>query len=64
MPLVVGAVIGLGIYALIRALMPSKRSAISQVARIDAMRARGSAYESRVPNGTRAASARCGPKSA
>jgi Flp pilus assembly protein TadB len=46
MPLVVGAVIGLGIYALIRALMPSKRSAISQVARIDAMRARGSAYES------------------
>ncbi|MFJ6553877.1 type II secretion system F family protein [Streptomyces luteogriseus] len=46
MPLVVGAVIGLGIYALVRALMPSKRSAISQVARIDAMRARGSAYES------------------
>ncbi|MCX3285753.1 type II secretion system F family protein [Streptomyces luteogriseus] len=46
MPLVVGAVIGLGIYALVRALMPSKRSAVSQVARIDAMRARGSAYES------------------
>ncbi|GGW92106.1 type II secretion system F family protein [Streptomyces lomondensis] len=46
MPLVVGAVIGLGIYALVRALMPGKRSAISQVARIDAMRARGSAYES------------------
>ncbi len=46
MPLVVGAVIGLGLYALVRALMPSKRSAISQVARIDAMRARGSAYES------------------
>ncbi|WP_180989741.1 type II secretion system F family protein [Streptomyces cahuitamycinicus] len=46
MPLVVGAVIGLGIYALVRALMPTKRSAISQVARIDAMRARGSAYES------------------
>ncbi|GAA4540557.1 MULTISPECIES: type II secretion system F family protein [Streptomyces] len=46
MPLVVGAVMGLGIYALVRALMPSKRSAISQVARIDAMRARGSAYES------------------
>lgn len=46
MPLVVGAVLGLGIYALVRALMPGKRSAISQVARIDAMRARGSAYES------------------
>ncbi|MCT9139389.1 type II secretion system F family protein [Streptomyces violarus] len=46
MPVVVGAVIGLGIYVLVRALMPSKRSAISQVARIDAMRARGSAYES------------------
>ncbi|MEU0245977.1 type II secretion system F family protein [Streptomyces sp. NPDC006235] len=46
MPLVVGAVIGLGLYALVRALMPSKRSPISQVARIDAMRARGSAYES------------------
>jgi Flp pilus assembly protein TadB len=46
MPIAVGAVIGLGIYVLVRALMPSKRSAISQVARIDAMRARGSAYES------------------
>ncbi|MBR8643194.1 type II secretion system F family protein [Streptomyces tuirus] len=49
MPVVVGAVIGLGIYVLVRALMPSKRSAISQVARIDAMRARGSAYESARP---------------
>ena len=46
MPITVGAVIGLGFYVLVRALMPSKRSAISQVARIDAMRARGSAYES------------------
>ncbi|OUD03450.1 type II secretion system F family protein [Streptomyces swartbergensis] len=46
MPIAVGAVIGLGIYVLVRALMPSKRSPISQVARIDAMRARGSAYES------------------
>ncbi|MER7401706.1 type II secretion system F family protein [Streptomyces sp. NPDC000070] len=46
MPIAVGAVFGLGIYVLVRALMPSKRSAISQVARIDAMRARGSAYES------------------
>jgi len=46
MPIVVGAIIGLGIYVLVRALMPTKRSAVSQVARIDAMRARGTAYES------------------
>ncbi|MEU2621831.1 type II secretion system F family protein [Streptomyces sp. NPDC007157] len=46
MPIVVGVILGLGVYVLIRALMPSKRSAISQVARIDAMRARGAAYES------------------
>ncbi|MFI6565397.1 type II secretion system F family protein [Streptomyces sp. NPDC050534] len=46
MPILVGAVLGLGIFALVRALMPSKRSAVSQVARIDAMRARGAAYES------------------
>ncbi|MFC8345925.1 type II secretion system F family protein [Streptomyces sp. NPDC057280] len=46
MPIVVGAIIGLGIYALVRALMPTKRSVVSQVARIDAMRARGTAYES------------------
>ncbi len=46
MPVLVGAVIGLGIYALVRALMPSRRSPIQQVARIDAMRARGTAYAS------------------
>ncbi|GAB2876792.1 type II secretion system F family protein [Streptomyces deserti] len=46
MPVVVGAIIGLGVYVLVRALMPGKRSAIAQVARIDAMRARGAAYES------------------
>ncbi|MFJ8197994.1 type II secretion system F family protein [Streptomyces sp. NPDC096152] len=45
MPIVVGAILGLGVYALVRALVPSKRSAVAQVARIDAMRARGSAYE-------------------
>ncbi|GAA3496084.1 type II secretion system F family protein [Streptomyces prasinosporus] len=49
MPLVVGAVIGLGVYALVRALMPTRRSAVAQVARIDAMRARGAAYESARP---------------
>ncbi|BFO14310.1 hypothetical protein SHKM778_06980 [Streptomyces sp. KM77-8] len=46
LPVVVGAVLGLGIYVLVRALMPTRRSALSQVARIDAMRARGTAYES------------------
>ncbi|MFF4556282.1 type II secretion system F family protein [Streptomyces sp. NPDC001422] len=46
MPIVIGAVLGLGVYALVRALMPSRRSAVAQVARIDAMRARGAAYES------------------
>ncbi|MER5372335.1 type II secretion system F family protein [Streptomyces sp. NPDC002553] len=45
-PVIVGVVLGLGVYALVRALMPSKRSAVAQVARIDAMRARGAAYES------------------
>ncbi|MEU3841752.1 type II secretion system F family protein [Streptomyces sp. NPDC028635] len=49
MPIVVGVVFGLGVYALVRALMPSKRSALQQVARIDAMRARGSAYETQAP---------------
>ncbi|MGW3667086.1 type II secretion system F family protein [Streptomyces sp. NPDC005141] len=46
MPILIGAVLGLGVYALVRALMPSKRSAVAQVRRIDAMRARGAAYES------------------
>ncbi|MEV8036600.1 type II secretion system F family protein [Streptomyces sp. NPDC002742] len=46
MPILIGAVLGLGVYAFVRALMPSKRSAVAQVARIDAMRARGAAYES------------------
>ncbi|MEU8585662.1 type II secretion system F family protein [Streptomyces sp. NPDC048664] len=45
MPILVGAVLGLGIYALVRALMPSRRSAVATVARIDAMRARGVAHE-------------------
>lgn len=46
MPVVIGALLGLGVYALVRALMPSKRGAVATVARIDAMRARGAAYES------------------
>ncbi|MFF3344704.1 type II secretion system F family protein [Streptomyces sp. NPDC002779] len=46
MPIVVGAIFGLGVYTLVRALMPTKRSAVAQVARIDAMRARGAAYGS------------------
>ncbi|MGW0910897.1 type II secretion system F family protein [Streptomyces sp. NPDC002784] len=46
MPIVVGAIFGLGVYTLVRALMPTKRSAVAQVARIDAMRSRGAAYGS------------------
>lgn len=34
-----GGLVGLGIFALVRALMPSRRSAVSTVAQIDAMRA-------------------------
>lgn len=45
MPIVIGVILGLGVYALIRALVPTRRSAVAQVARIDAMRARGTAYE-------------------
>ncbi|MDJ0464411.1 type II secretion system F family protein [Streptomyces sp. H27-C3] len=39
--LVLGAILGLGIYALVRALMPSRQGALSRVAQIDALRARG-----------------------
>ncbi|MEV8309920.1 type II secretion system F family protein [Streptomyces flavidovirens] len=38
---VLGAVFGLGIFALVRALMPSRQSAVARVAQIDALRARG-----------------------
>ncbi|MGA4840277.1 type II secretion system F family protein [Streptomyces sp. G45] len=53
LPILIGATLGLGVFALIRALMPSRRSAVATVARIDAMRARGAAYESahRAPEG-------------
>ncbi|GAA1894804.1 type II secretion system F family protein [Streptantibioticus ferralitis] len=34
-----GAVLGLGIYALVRVLMPTRRGPVAQVARIDALRA-------------------------
>ncbi|SEG32607.1 Type II secretion system (T2SS), protein F [Actinacidiphila yanglinensis] len=37
----VGGVLGLGIFALIRALTPSRRSAVSTIAQIDALRATG-----------------------
>ncbi|MDO0926318.1 type II secretion system F family protein [Streptomyces sp. TG1A-8] len=46
LPVVVGVVFGLGVYALVRALMPTRRGPVAQVARIDAMRARGTAHES------------------
>ncbi|MBT2398702.1 type II secretion system F family protein [Streptomyces sp. ISL-100] len=38
---VLGAVFGLGVFALVRALMPSRQSAVARVAQIDALRARG-----------------------
>ncbi|MFJ7626579.1 type II secretion system F family protein [Streptomyces sp. NPDC097595] len=50
LPVVVGAVLGLGVYTLVRALLPSRRGAVATVARIDALRARGTAYETS-PNG-------------
>ncbi|HEY5836530.1 type II secretion system F family protein [Streptomyces sp.] len=37
----VGAAVGLGVFGLIRALMPSKRSPVSTIARVDALRAAG-----------------------
>ncbi|MEU6079253.1 type II secretion system F family protein [Streptomyces sp. NPDC047108] len=40
----IGALFGLGLYVLIRALMPSRRSAVSAVAQIDALRARGTTH--------------------
>lgn len=46
MPVLVGAVLGLGVFALVRALMPSRRGAVARVAQIDALRARGAAHQS------------------
>ncbi|MEV6313641.1 type II secretion system F family protein [Streptomyces sp. NPDC051776] len=40
----IGALFGLGLYVLVRALMPSRRSAVSAVAQIDALRARGTTH--------------------
>ncbi|MET7936483.1 type II secretion system F family protein [Streptomyces sp. NPDC005322] len=53
MPVLVGAVFGLGIYALVRALMPSKRGAVARVAEIDALRARGAAHAGAGAQGAR-----------
>ncbi|MEO3768561.1 type II secretion system F family protein [Streptomyces sp. B5E4] len=39
---VIGAVMGLGIYLLVRAIAPGRRGAVATVARVDALRARGS----------------------
>ncbi|WP_405778143.1 type II secretion system F family protein [Streptomyces sp. NBC_00859] len=44
-PVLIGAVLGLGVFVLVRALSRTKRSAVSQVQRIDALRAAGSGYE-------------------
>lgn len=38
---IIGAVMGLGIYLLVRALAPGRRGAVATVARVDALRARG-----------------------
>ncbi|MEU1128428.1 type II secretion system F family protein [Streptomyces sp. NPDC005900] len=51
MPIVIGAVLGLGVFALVRALLPPKQSAVATVARIDALRARGAAYASQRATG-------------
>ncbi|GAB3117440.1 type II secretion system F family protein [Streptomyces calidiresistens] len=40
-PVIVGAVFGLGVYMLVRALVPTRRSAVSTIARVDALRHRG-----------------------
>ncbi|RMI30716.1 type II secretion system F family protein [Streptomyces triticirhizae] len=49
---VVGAIFGLGLYALVRALVPSRRGPVSTVARIDELRARGGigGYPSATPS--------------
>ncbi|WP_406013684.1 type II secretion system F family protein [Streptomyces sp. NBC_00984] len=60
LPVVIGAVLGLGIYALVRAMMPSKRGAVATVARIDAMRARGTAYETDLRGAAEVTSGRLG----
>ncbi|WP_328319022.1 type II secretion system F family protein [Streptomyces sp. NBC_00388] len=44
-PVLIGAVLGLGVFVLVRALSRTKRSAVSQVQRIDALRAAGAGYE-------------------
>jgi Flp pilus assembly protein TadB len=44
-PVLIGAVFGLGVYVLVRALSRTRHSAVSQVRRIDALRAAGAAYE-------------------
>jgi Flp pilus assembly protein TadB len=37
----VGAILGLGVYAIVRALAPGQRSPVASIARIDALRSRG-----------------------
>ncbi len=49
----VGAIFGLGIYVLIRALVPTNRSPVSTVARIDALRMRSGAGPIYAPNPSR-----------
>lgn len=44
MMVLIGAVFGLGVYLLIRALLPSRRGAVATVARVDALRSRGAVH--------------------
>jgi hypothetical protein len=46
----VGGLVGLGVFVLIRALMPGRRSAVSTVAQIDALRAAGPAAPAGAPS--------------
>jgi hypothetical protein len=44
MIVLIGAVFGLGVYLLVRALLPSRRGAVATVARVDALRSRGAVH--------------------
>ncbi|MEC4016497.1 type II secretion system F family protein [Streptomyces sp. H27-D2] len=56
----IGAIFGLGVYVLVRALMPSKRSSVATVAQIDALRARGAVHTGTADRGSDAESGRLG----
>ncbi|GAA1903418.1 type II secretion system F family protein [Streptomyces sodiiphilus] len=57
---VFGAVLGLGVFALVRALAPTRRGPVSTVARIDALRSRGASHVP-APQTGRAVAEQAGP---